>query len=84
MTQIDTLEKLASTGVLKHEPPVRDEIAGLLRTAAVRVSSSPLSARHDVLPRPAHAPRPLARLDEGHARRAPAASKRPDLAFIHL
>ena len=40
MTQIDTLEKLASTGVLKHEPPVRDEIAGLLRTAAVRLEDA--------------------------------------------
>lgn len=40
MAQIDALEKLASTGLLKHEPPGRDEIAGLLRTAAVRLEDA--------------------------------------------
>ena len=40
MAQNDALEKLASTGLLKREPPVRDEIAGLLRTAAVRLEDA--------------------------------------------
>ena len=40
MAQTDALEKLASTGVLKHEPPVREELAGLLRTAAVRLEDA--------------------------------------------
>lgn len=31
----EALEKLASTGLLKREPPGRDEIAGLLRTANI-------------------------------------------------
>ena len=40
MTQSDPLEKLASTGLLKREPPGREEIAGLLRTAAVRLEDA--------------------------------------------
>ena len=40
MAQIDALEKLASTGLLKHEPPGREEIAGLLHTAAVRLEDA--------------------------------------------
>jgi len=40
MVQHDSLEKLASTGLLKHEPPGREEIAGLLRTAAVRLEDA--------------------------------------------
>ena len=40
MAQIDALEKLASTGLLKHEPPSREEIAGLLHTAAVRLEDA--------------------------------------------
>lgn len=40
MAQHDPLETLASTGLLKHEPPVREEIAGLLRTAAVRLGDA--------------------------------------------
>jgi hypothetical protein len=40
MAQHDRLEKLATTGLLKHEPPVREEIAGLLRTAAVRLEDA--------------------------------------------
>jgi hypothetical protein len=40
MAQNDPLEKLANTGLLKHEPPVREEIAGLLRTAAVRLEDA--------------------------------------------
>ena len=40
MAQIDALEKLASTGLLKPEPPGPEEIAGLLRTAAVRLEDA--------------------------------------------
>lgn len=40
MTQSEPLEKLASTGLLKHEPPGREEISGLLRTAAVRLEDA--------------------------------------------
>jgi hypothetical protein len=40
MAKNDPLEKLASTGLLKQEPPVREEIAGLLRTAAVRLEDA--------------------------------------------
>jgi hypothetical protein len=37
MVQSDALEKLASTGLLKKEQPGREEIAGLLHTATVRL-----------------------------------------------
>lgn len=40
MAQIEALEKLASTGLLKQEPPGREEIAGLLHTAAIRLEDS--------------------------------------------
>ncbi len=40
MAQNDPLEKLASTGLLKHEPAAREEVAGLLRTAAVRLEDA--------------------------------------------
>jgi hypothetical protein len=40
MAQNEALEKLASTGLLKPEPPGREEIAGLLRTAAVRLEDA--------------------------------------------
>ena len=40
MAQIEALEKLASTGLLKHEPPGREEIAGLLRWAAIRLEDA--------------------------------------------
>src|SRR5437868_6235595 len=40
MAQIEALEKLASTGLLKHEPPGREEIAGLVRTAVIRLEDS--------------------------------------------
>jgi hypothetical protein len=40
MAQLDALEKLANTGLLKHEPPGREEITGLLRTAAVRLEDA--------------------------------------------
>ena len=40
MAQNEPLEKLASTGVLKQEAPAREEIAGLLRTAAVRLEDA--------------------------------------------
>jgi len=40
MTQVEALEKLANTGLLKREPPGRDEIAGLLRTAAIRLEDA--------------------------------------------
>jgi hypothetical protein len=40
MTQSEPLEKLASTGLLKHEAPGREEIVGLLYTAAVRLEDA--------------------------------------------
>jgi hypothetical protein len=40
MVQIEALEKLASTGLLKHEPPGRDEILGLLRTGMARLEDA--------------------------------------------
>ena len=40
MARIEALEKLASTGLLKHEPPGQEEIAGLLRTAAIRLEDA--------------------------------------------
>jgi hypothetical protein len=40
MVRNDALEKLAGTGVLKPEPPAREEIAGLLYTAAVRLEDA--------------------------------------------
>lgn len=40
MAQIEALEKLASTGLLKHEPPAREEIAGLVRSATVRLEDA--------------------------------------------
>jgi hypothetical protein len=40
MAQVEALEKLASTGLLKPEPPGREEIAGLLRTATVRLEDA--------------------------------------------
>ncbi len=40
MAENDPLEKLASTGLLKHEPPGREEIVGLLHTAAVRLEDA--------------------------------------------
>lgn len=40
MTQHEALERLASTGLLKQEPPGREEIAGLIRTGAVRLEDS--------------------------------------------
>ncbi len=40
MPQNDPLANLASTGLLKEEPPVREEIVGLLRTAAVRLEDA--------------------------------------------
>ena len=40
MSPPEPLEKLAGTGLLKHEPPGREEIAGLIRSAAVRLDDS--------------------------------------------
>jgi hypothetical protein len=40
MALSDPLEKLASTGLLKHESPGREEIAGLLHTAAARLQDA--------------------------------------------
>ena len=40
MAKSEALEKLAGTGLLKHEPPGREEIAGLLRSAAVRLEDA--------------------------------------------
>lgn len=40
MAPNEALERLASTGLLKPEPPGREEIAGLIRTAAVRLEDA--------------------------------------------
>jgi len=40
MAQSDPLEKLASTGLLKREPPAREEVAGLIRMAAIRLDDA--------------------------------------------
>ena len=40
MAQSEPLEKLASIGLLKHEPPGQEEIAGLLHTAVVRLEDA--------------------------------------------
>ncbi|HYC62418.1 MAG TPA: hypothetical protein VEK79_22895 [Thermoanaerobaculia bacterium] len=40
MTQSEPLEKLASTGLLKHEEPRREQITGLLHTGAVRLEDA--------------------------------------------
>jgi len=56
----DPLEKLASTGLLKQEPPAREEIAGLLRTGAVRLedaqkTTNAAESRFDLAYNAAHA-----------------------------
>jgi hypothetical protein len=40
MARIEALEKLASTGLLKQEPPSGEEIAGMLRAAIVRLEDA--------------------------------------------
>lgn len=40
MPPSEALERLAATGVLKREPPGRDEIAGLLTSAAIRLEDA--------------------------------------------
>jgi hypothetical protein len=60
MGQIEALEKLAGTGLLKHEPPSREEIAGLLRTATVRLedarkTTNAAESRFDLAYNAAHA-----------------------------
>jgi hypothetical protein len=40
MTQNDPLERLAETGVLKRESSSREEIAGLVNTAAIRLTDA--------------------------------------------
>jgi hypothetical protein len=40
MQSNEQLESLAATGVLKREPPARDEINGLLRSAAARLADA--------------------------------------------
>ncbi len=40
MDRNEPLERLASTGLLKPEPPGRDEIVGLLRTATIRLADA--------------------------------------------
>ena len=60
MPQNDPLDKLASTGLLKHEPPGREEIAGLLRTGAIRLedalkTSNAAESRFDLAYNAAHA-----------------------------
>jgi hypothetical protein len=60
MQSNEPLESLAGTGVLKREPPARDEINGLIRSAAARLvdaqktSNSPES-RFDLAYNAAHA-----------------------------
>ncbi len=57
---IEQLEALAKTGILKREPPVPDEIEGLIRTASARLldaqktTNSPES-RFDLAYNAAHA-----------------------------
>ncbi|MEA2464976.1 MAG: hypothetical protein QOJ98_2723, partial [Acidobacteriota bacterium] len=36
----ESLEKLVTTGLLKHEPPGQEEVSGLLRTAGVRLEDA--------------------------------------------
>lgn len=60
MAQSEPLEKLASTGLLKREPPAREEIAGLLRTGAIRLEdarkeSNAAESRFDLAYNAAHA-----------------------------
>lgn len=60
MAENDPLDKLASTGLLKHEPPGREEIAGLLRTGAIRLedalkTSNAAESRFDLAYNAAHA-----------------------------
>lgn len=60
MAQNDALEKLASTGLLKHEPPGRSEIAGLLHTGRVRLedarkTTNAAESRFDLAYNAAHA-----------------------------
>src|SRR4051812_47355165 len=40
MAQVEALERLTSTGLLKHEPPIHEEISGLLRNAAIRLGDA--------------------------------------------
>jgi hypothetical protein len=40
MATIEALEQLARIGLLKHEDPAAEEIAGLLRSAAVRLEDA--------------------------------------------
>jgi hypothetical protein len=60
MQSNEPLESLAATGILKREPPARDEINGLVRSAAARLidaqktSNSPES-RFDLAYNAAHA-----------------------------
>ena len=40
MHRNEPLEKLASTGLLRQEPPGHDEVVGLLRTASIRLADA--------------------------------------------
>lgn len=60
MTDADPLQRLANTGLLKAEPPGREEISGLLRTGAVRLEDAQKSgnapeSRFDLAYNAAHA-----------------------------
>jgi hypothetical protein len=60
MSPSEQLERLAETGILKREPPARDEILGLIRSASTRLhdaqnlTNSPES-RFDLAYNAAHA-----------------------------
>jgi uncharacterized protein (UPF0332 family) len=60
MQQNEQLEALAATGILKREPPARDEISGLMRSATVRLrdaqkTSNSAESRFDLAYNAAHA-----------------------------
>ena len=60
MTKNEALENLVKTGMLKQEPPGREEIAGLLRTGSIRLDDAQNTAiapesRFDLAYNAAHA-----------------------------
>ena len=77
-------------GVDDQHRPFRKRVGhGRLNAWSTAFFPSPISARArhmvtPILPRDAHAPRPVRPLDPRHAGRASAASERPHLAVVHL
>jgi uncharacterized protein (UPF0332 family) len=60
MQKNESLERLADTGILKREPPARDEIDGLIHSASVRLhdaqnASNAPESRFDLAYNAAHA-----------------------------